>query len=268
MDIRAILDFSIGSFTVGRLLYAIVLLVVSLILVRLIMSLLRKVLGKTHLETGIRSFTLSLAKVLLYFVAVLIICTSLGIDVTSLLAVFSIAGLAASLAMQDTLSNLASGVLVLVSKPFKVGDFVECGANSGIVQKVSLVYTTVMTLDNRLVYIPNKDIASARVTNYSHEALRRVDLTFTASYDIPTNTVKEALLHAAAQVPTALAEPAPFTSINAYNGSNIEYVLRVWTNNADYWDTHFGLMEQVRESYAKFGVTMTYDHVNVHIVEK
>ncbi len=268
-NIKKILDFNIAGFSVGNLLWAILLLVLCLIVVRLLMILIRKLINRSRLEAGVRSFATSLLRILLYFAALILVADSLGIPISSLLAIFSIAGLAASLAMQDSLSNLASGLMLLISKPFKVGDFIECGSTSGTVRAITLVYTTVATIDNRLVFVPNKDISAARITNFSHEDQRRIDLLFTAAYSAPTASVKAALLHAAGQIPGILQEPAaPFAALHAYKESSIEYILRVWVNTADYWDVYFALMEQVRESFAQYDVETSYDHLNVHIVEK
>ncbi len=270
--IKEVLDFSIAGFSVGNLLWALLLLALCLIAVRLLMVLVRRFMGRTHLEAGLRSFTVSIIQILLYFLTLVLVADSLGIPISSLLAIFSVVGLAASLAMQDTLANVASGIMILVAKPFKVNDFIECGSTMGTVKNISLVYTSLTTSDNRMVFIPNKDISAARVTNFYHESTRRVNLLFPASYDAPTKTVKEALLHAAQQIPDVLwgeaAPEPPFAGLNEYQSSCIQYVLRVWVPAHKYWDVHFALNEQVRESFAQYGVEISYDHLNVHIMDK
>ena len=185
-----------------------------------------------------------------------------------MIALFSVAGLAVSLALQNTLSNLAGGVMLLVTKPFEVGDFVETNGVSGTVEAIGLAYSKLATVDNKEIFIPNSEISSAKIINYTRLGTRRVDLTFSASYDAPTQTVKKAINEVLAQFPQIMQEPAPVIFLSNYGASSIEYVVRVWTAGADYWDVYFGVMEGVRESFRRNGVEMTYDHLNVHVVEK
>ena len=144
----------------------------------------------------------------------------------------------------------------------------EVAGKLGTVKAVGLFYTQLDTLDNIAVSIPNSDVTGAHINNYSREPLRRVDRTFTASYECPTEDVKAAILDAIAKDERILTDPAPFVRLLEYKGSTVEYVVRVWCRNADYWDVYFGLNENVRESFAAKGVKFSYEHVNVHIVEK
>ena len=170
--------------------------------------------------------------------------------------------------MQNILSNLFSGLTLLVTKPFAAGDFVEVAGKTGLVKTVGLFYTQLDTLDNIAVSIPNSDVTAAAVNNYSREELRRVDRTFTTSYECSTDEVKAAINDAIAKDERILSDPAPFVRLIDYKGSTVEYVVRVWCKSADYWDVYFNLNENVRESFAAKGVKFSYEHVNVHIVEK
>ena len=198
----------------------------------------------------------------------IIVAGALGIPTTSLVALISIAGLALSLSVQNILSNLFSGLTLLITKPFKAGDYVEVAGKAGVIKTVGLFYTQMNTLDNILVSIPNGDITGSTINNYSSEPLRRVDMNFCASYDCATEDVKTAIMEAISRDEKILADPAPFVRLNEYKDSVVDYVVRVWCKGADYWDVHFNLNENVRECFAEKGVKMSYGHLNVHVVEK
>ena len=265
--LNRIFDFSIGGITVGRFLSAVLLLLICLAVIRVASKVMDRILEKHRVDAAIGSFVRPLIHIALYFVALLMVADHVGIPVSSLLAVFSIAGLAASLAMQDTLSNFASGVLLLVTKPFRPGDYIECGCEAGTVVSVSLVYTQLNTPDNRMISIPNKDVAAARLVNYSANDKRRIDLTFTASYDCPVEQVKQALQAAAGQTAGVLEEPALFVGVSDYKSSSIEYVVRAWCATGEFLDVRGRLIENVKRAFDEAGVVMTYDHLNVHIVD-
>ena len=265
--LQKIFAFSIGGVTVGRVLSALLLLLICLAVIRLVSKVMDRLLARHKVDAAIGSFVRPLLQIVLYFVVLLMVADHLGIPVSSLLAVFSIAGLAASLAMQDTLSNLASGVLLLVTKPFRPGDYIECSGEAGTVTSISLVYTQLNTPDNRVISVPNKDVAAAKLVNYSANDKRRIDLTFTASYDCAVQKVKEALRAAAEQTAGILPEPELFVGVNDYKSSSIEYIVRAWCATGDYLTVRSSLIENVKQAFDTYGVEMTYDHLNVHIVE-
>ena len=258
----------IGTLSLGALLSAILIFIVCLVVIKGLKKAILRVLEKSHLDSTLKSFVSSALSVVLWAIAIIIIADSLGIPVTSLVAVLSVAGLALSLAIQGLLNNLFSGVTILITRPFEVGNFVDIGGNSGTVQRIGLFYTVINTVDNKVIHVPNGDVTSAKVVNYSAEELRRVDLAVTASYDCATEDVRAALLAAAADTEKALSDPAPFAAIEKYNASNIQYTYRVWCKSADYWDVYFGLNENVRKSFAERGIEMTYEHLNIHVIEK
>ena len=173
-----------------------------------------------------------------------------------------------SLAIQGTLSNLAGGIQVLVSKPFKAGDYIETESISGTVSEIGLVYTKIKTYDNKIIMIPNGQVASAKITNYTAEERRRVDLKFNTSYDAPVELVKETIQSVIRSHPKALREPAPFARVSAYKDSSIEYAVRVWCATDDYWELYSDLMEQVKAAFDKNGIEMTYNHLNVHMKQE
>ena len=252
----------------SHVLTAVITLVVCLVVVRILLGVLNRFLERSKIEKTLHGFIRSLTRVLLYFLTALIVVGSLGIDVTSLVALMSVVGLALSLALQGTLSNLAGGIMLLVTKPFLVGDYVEIDSTSGVVQEINLVYTKLNTYDNKRISIPNSQVSSARVVNYSTEGNRRVDLTVSASYNAPVDTVKAALQEAIAAQSAALHEPAPFARLSKYGDSAIEYTVRVWCRTDDYWSLYYDLLEEIKRSFDRNGVEMTYPHVNVHIADE
>ena len=247
---------------------AIIVFLVCLIAIKILMKAVEKLLSRSKkMDTVLQGFLKTVLRIALWALAIVIIAGTLGIPTASLVAVISIAGLALSLSVQNILANLFSGITLLITKPFGAGDLIDVGANTGVVKTVGLFYTVLDTLDNRVVSIPNSDVTAASVVNYSRNPLRRVDMTFNASYDDSTEAVRTAILEAAQADEKILAEPAPFIVIGQYKESSVEYIVRVWCKNADYWDVYFGMNERVRERFAADGVHMTYNHINVHMVQ-
>ena len=261
-----VMSFGISGLTVGKILAALVLLAVCLIVVKLLMKTVDKLLQRTGIDRSLHTFLKTAIKVVLLFLTVLIVADTLGVSMTSLIAVLSVAGLAVSLAVQNSLSNVAGGIQLLTSKPFTVGDYVEAGGIAGTVVEVGIFYTRIHTADNKLIQVPNSQIAGEKIINYTAEPQRRVDLTFTASYDAPVEDVKKVIQEVMAAHPLTLYTPEPFVRVSKYGDSSIEYTLRVWCATGDYWTVYFDLMEQVKAAFDKAGVEMTYPHVNVHMI--
>ena len=261
--------FKIGDISLSGLLSAILIFVICLIVIRIITTIVGKALSKSKkIDNTLRGFVTSAIKAALWAIALIIVANALGIDTASLVAVVGIIGLALSLSVQNILSNLFSGLTLLITKPFAAGDFVEIAGKTGIVKTVGLFYTQLNTLDNIAVSIPNGDVTAASVNNYSSEPLRRVDQYFCAAYTEDTEKVKAAILEAIGEDEKILQDPAPFVRLFEYEGSMIKYVSRVWCKSADYWDVYFGMNERVRESFARNNVQLSFQNVNVRIVEK
>ena len=260
---------SLGINSANALLSAVVSLLVCLVAIKLVMKLVDKVLSSsTKIEGTLKGFVRSAVNILLWIIAVTVVANALGINTSSLVALVSVVGLALSLSVQNILTNLFSGLTLLVTKPFAAGDFVEAAGKSGVVKTVGLFYTQLDTLDNTAISIPNGDVTASSIKNYSREPVRRVDRSYCVSYDASTEAVKAAVLEAVSRDERILADPAPFVRLLEYKGSTIEYVVRVWCKNSDYWDVYFNLNENVRECFAAHGVAFSYEHMNVHLVEK
>ena len=260
---------SVGSMALSSILSAVLTFIVCFVVIKMVMKVVDKLLARSaKLDGTIKGFIRSTCNILLWVLAAIIVANALGINTTSLVALVSVAGIALSLSVQNVLANLFSGLTLLITKPFAAGDFVEIAGKTGLVKTIGLFYTQMDTLDNIAVSIPNSDVTAAAINNYSREELRRVDRTFTTSYECPTAEVKAAIEDAIAKDELILQDPAPFVRLIDYKGSTVEYVVRVWCKSADYWTVYFNLNENVRESFAAKGVKFSYEHVNVHIVEK
>lgn len=263
---NSLADIKLGDISLSSILSAVLIYVVCYVVIRLLCRAFEKLLNRSkHIDASLKTFFSGAIKAVLWVIAIIIIAGSLGIPVTSLVAVLSVAGVALSLALQGLLSNLFSGITILATRPFNVGDYVQVGGESGTVKSIGLFYTVLDTPDNRVIYAPNGDITSSKIVNYSAESLRRVIIPVTASYDSATEDVRRAVLAAAAKDERILTEPAPMAAISGFGSSSVEYTVRVWCKSDDYWDVLFALNENIRESFAEYGVEMSYDHLNVHI---
>lgn len=259
-------SISIGALSLAELLEAALFLVAALIIIKILNKLVARALERSKLERAAKGFVRSAVRIVLLALAFIITADRLGIPTTSLVALFSVAGLALSLSMQELLKNLFSGMTILSVTPFVSGDFVDVGDVSGTISEVGLFYTTMNTTDNKAVYIPNSEITTSKILNYSREPQRRLDMTFPASYDSPAKSVKAALLEAVEAEGRILSEPAPFCGISEYGAGAVTYTIRVWVKNADYYTLRFALNEAVREAFERNGVKMTAESLNVNII--
>ncbi len=254
-----------GMLSMKRILFTIVLLAVCLAAARLVMALLRRMAER--LDPKVRPYVLRGAKVLLYLLAALMAAGSLGIDVTSLIALVSVFGLAVSLAVQDVLSNVAGGMVLLFSKPFSMGDYVDTGDGEGEVAEITLTHIKLDTFSGQRVMLPNSKVVAGKITNYTVRGVRRADLAVCASYDDSTDAVRAACLKAVSRAPHVLPDPAPQVVLAAYGESAIEYRVRFWAETPHFWDANNTALEELRRAFEEDGVTMTYNHLNVHLVD-
>lgn len=256
-----------GMLSVEKILWAAALLAVCLILIRLVMGLVRRLLSRSSLEERTGRYVQQGVRTLLYVLTALMVAGSLGIDVTSLVALVGVFGLAVSLAVQDVLSNLAGGMVLLFSKPFTLGDYVATEDGEGVVEEITLTHTKLDTPSGQRVMLPNSKLTAGQIVNYTVRGIRRADHTVAASYSDRPEAVRGACLKALGRTPNILPDPAPQVVLTAYGESSIEYHVRFWAKTEDYWDAHFRSLEEIHRAFAEDGVTMTYNHLNVHIVE-
>lgn len=242
----------------------VIILVIGILAIRVIMKLLNRSLERSRLEKAAHSLITSLTKVALYILLGLIAASTLGIDVSSIVALASVLTLALSLALQNMVSNVIGGFTILSTHPFHSGDYVEIAGQSGTVQEINMSYTMLATPDNKLVSIPNSAVVAAQIVNYTSAESRRVDIPVSAAYSAPTQKVIDALA-LAGTVDNALLDPAPQAVITGYGDSAISYSLRVWVKSADYWDVYFSVTQRIKTIFDEQGIEMTYPHLNVHL---
>ena len=240
--------------TAGNIVGAIILLIVGMIVIRLVMKGLRKLKSFEKLDQTTTRFILNFIKWLLYVMLIIAVIGMLGVPMAEVIAVLASAGVAVGLALQGALSNLAGGILLMILRPFKVGDYVEAGGASGFVQSINLFYTVVLTIDNKRVTVPNGNLMNANVTNFTAEEKRRVDLVFSCAKSEKPAEIQQCILDAVAGSKFALREPAPFARISGGTNEAMEFTVRVWCNTADYWDLYFELNQIIVEAFAAKGV--------------
>ena len=268
MDVNELISesgISLGTLTLSTVIQAVVTLVVGIVVIRVLLSLFDRACTRSERLDTLKKHIRPFIKTVLGVVLTLVVLDSLGVKVTSFIALLSVAGLAVSLALQNTLSNIAGGIMIVSAQPYSIGDYVSIGGTEGTVDTIRLAYTKLTTPDNKEIQIPNSTVASSTITNFNRLGRRRMDLTFTASYDAPTEAVYAALREAMARFPQILDTPAPETHLKDYGASSIEYIARMWMPSSDYWTVYWGVTEAVRETFAAHNVEMTYDHLNVHM---
>lgn len=265
MTLESIMNFNIGTFTAGKLVSAVITLLLCLICVRILNKIFARIIDRLKFEKSMHTFLKSVLRVLLYTLAAIITASSLGINVSAFVALLSVAGLAISLALQDLLSNLASGITLLISKPFVVGDYIETEEAEGKVKDIRLIHTLICTADNKDVFLPNNKVTGGKIINYTREEKRRVDLKVTASYDAPIEDAKRALRLAISKTPGILEDPAPYVNVSSYTPNGIEYSILVWSKTEDYWGAFSALIEQVKFSFDEAGIEMCRPRMEVSL---
>jgi small conductance mechanosensitive channel len=255
---------SLEGLTLKQVLIAVAMLAASIAIVRVVTMLVGRALKRTKLDESVHRLIKTILRFLLYFVALLVIASYLGVDVTALVALLSVLTLAVSLSVQNALSNVAGGLMVMGTKPFKKGDYVSIDGMTGVVDEITMVYTRLHTVDNRSVLIPNSKVSSATVENYSSYPKRRLDLTVSASYDADPERVMQAL-RSAIECCEPLKGEEICVAIEDFGDSAIAYHLHFWIPSARVISTRFELRTHIWEAFRNSGIEMTYPHLNVHV---
>ncbi|MBP5153810.1 MAG: mechanosensitive ion channel family protein [Lachnospiraceae bacterium] len=204
-------------------------------------------------------------RILLKVLVVICLISYLGIDTSGFTALIASLGVTIGLAVNGALGNIAGGILLLITRPFRVDDFVEVAGQTGTVEDIRLCNTKLRTVDNRVIYVPNGTASTSSVINYSEKELRRVDLTFPISYESDVEKAKNVILAAAAKVPEVLQDPAVTTGLIALSGSSVDLFCRAWVKNADYWTAYFALQETIKEALNDANVKIPYQQIDVHV---
>ncbi len=251
-----------------KLIAAVAILIIGRIVVKSIKKLIVKLMNKRNVDPTITSFASSLTYSALYIFVILAALSQVGIQTTSFMAIIGAAGLAIGLALQGSLSNFASGFLIIMFRPFKLGDYVEAGGVSGSISKISVFTTEINTVDNKRIIIPNSQIMNGTITNYTAEKTRRVDLTFGVGYEADVSKVKDILNRIIKGHELILRDPEPFVRLGNLGDSSIDFTVRVWTKTEDYWTVHFDLTERVKEVFDKENISIPYPQMDVHMIKE
>ncbi|MEM7110130.1 MAG: mechanosensitive ion channel domain-containing protein [Bacteroidota bacterium] len=244
---------------------AILILVVGLWIIKFLSKSFNRVLEKRNIDSSLLPFLKSLFYNILFVLLVLSVLTSVGIQVTSFIAILGAAGLAIGLALQGTLQNFAGGVVLLTLRPFKVGDYIEGGGHSGTVREIQIFNTVLITPDNKKIIIPNGGLSNSSITNYSAEPTRRVDLVFGIGYDDDIKKAKDVLEKIVTSDERVLKEPAPQIAVSELADSSINFVVRPWVNASDYWGVNFDLKEKVKIEFDKEGISIPFPQRDIHL---
>ena len=248
-------------------LMAAVIMALGILLIKLAVKITGKALAKTRLDKSVHKFIITATKYALYIVLAVVILTSLKIPTAPLVTVLGACGAVVALALKDSLGNIASGIIILANKPFIRGDVIEVTGITGIVQSIDLLVTTLKTYDNKVITIPNGTITAAVLVNYSRENTRRVDLSFTISYDSDIAEAKDVLMAVTVSKPDIFADPAPVVGVAEHQESGILLDLKVWCETSKYYDVRYYLEEQVKISFDKANITIPYPQMDVRVIK-
>lgn len=248
-----------------RLLAALIIFIVGKYIIKWVNRLFAKVLENRKVEAGVQTFLRSMVNILMIIMLALAVIGRLGIELTGFAALLASAGVAVGMALSGNLQNLAGGLIILVFRPYKVGDYIESGTGaSGTVQEIQIFHTVLVTPDNKVVYAPNGVMSNALCTNYSHKEERRVDFTFSFEYGEDFEKVRAVLLKVIAADSRILTTPEPFIELGAMADSSVNVTMRVWVKAADYWNVFFSMNKEVYATFNKEGINIPYPQMVVH----
>ncbi len=248
-----------------RLLGALIIFLIGKLLINWINRIFAKILARRKVEAGVQTFLKSLVNILLLVLLGLAVVGKLGIELTGFAALLASAGVAVGMALSGHLQNFAGGIIILVFRPYKVGDYIDSAAGaSGIVKEIQIFHTVLVTPDNKIIYAPNGSMSNAVVTNYSHEEMRRVDFSYGFEYGEDYKRVEALLEQVVAADKRILDTPAPFIRLGELSASCVNVTMRVWVKASDYWDVYFQMNQAVYETFNKEGISFPYPQLTVH----
>lgn len=246
------------------ILLAIAIYIAGKFVIKLINRLTRQMLERKNVDPTIQSFLKSFVSILLNVLLIIMVISALGVDTTSFAALLASIGVAAGMALSGNLQNLAGGLIILLFKPFKVGDFIEAQGTMGKVKEIQIIHTILLTVDNKEIYLPNGSLSSGSITNYSKMATRRVDFTVSVEYGTDVEKVMNALKAIAESDKRILKEPEPFYALSALADSSVNFTFRVWVNGADYWPVFFDLNKQIYEDFNRQAIKFPFPQLQIH----
>ncbi len=256
---------TVGATSIFKILLAVAILIVGSKLIKIVIKLLNKGHTYNKLDESVRSFLNSFLRVVLYAILYITAATALGVPETSLVTALASCGLAVGLALQGSLSNFAGGLMILIFKPFKIGDYIVSGNYEGTVQEINVLYTVIRTLDNRIVTIPNGTISNAPVVDVTRQPTRRMDLCVGISYSADIGQALQVLMKLAEHEESILKTPVPEAIVDSLGDSSVNLILRIWVNTADYWPVRYQMTKRMKESLDQNGIEIPFPQVDVHI---
>lgn len=248
-----------------KIITALVIFIVGRILVSMVVSLLKKVMKKANVDDTLTSFIASIAKIFLLLVVIIAALESLGVNTTSMVAILGAAGLAIGLALQSSLSNFSSGVMLIIFRPFQSGDFIEAGGAVGVVEEIRIFNTLLKSVDNKSLIIPNSNIMGGNIINYSAKETRRVDMVFGIGYDDDLKKAKTLLEKMLSEDSRVLQEPAPVVAVSELADSSVNFIVRPWVKSADYWGLFWDFTEKVKLTFDAENISIPYPQQDVHM---
>ena len=255
----------IGSSISISLLMALAILIIGRQLVKLILRLITVALEKSNVEDTVRIFVTNLLNTLLMILVFIAAINQLGIETTSIIAVLGAAGLAIGLALQGSLSNFAAGILIVIYRPYKVGDYIEAGNYAGTVKDIQIFSTVLKTPDNKIVVVPNGSIMNGSIVNYSDQDTRRIDLIIGCSYEDDIDKVRSVLEDIIKKEKRVLKDPKPQIAVTELADSSVNFIFRPWVKRVDYLPVYYSLLEEVKKRFDKEGISIRYPQSDVHI---
>ncbi len=260
--IQQIITFSVDA---GKsILLAAVIFIAGRFLISVINRLVAQMMERRKIDATIQSFLRSFINILLTILLLISVVSALGVNTTSFAALLASAGVAIGMALSGNLQNLAGGLIILLFKPYKVGDYIDAQGVSGTVKEIQIFHTVLTTPDNKIIYVPNGSLSSGSVTNYSLSALRRVDWTIGVEYGTEIEKVRQTALDLIKKDSRILTDPAPFIALSALADSSVNITIRVWTKNEDYWGVFFDMNQNIYEVFNKEGIAFPFPQVTVH----
>ena len=259
---------TVSNWLVTEGLKIVIALIVFFIYCAIVKSICKKInkrLEKKHVDETLRKVSIPWLRRILVFIGFACVLAYLGIETSSIAAAITSVGLTIGLALQGSLSNFAGGVIIIVMRPYKIGDFIECDGNSGTVEDIKLFYTYLRTSDNKVIVIPNGVAGNSTVINYSVKDTRRNDLVFSISYDCDFEKAKELIKECIDKNELILKDPAPFINIKAHSANSIDILARYYTKSDDYWTAHWYMLEAVKKTFDENGICIPYPQLDVHV---
>lgn len=248
-----------------KIFLSILILVIGFKVIKYLLKIINKIFASQRVAPAVRGFLDSLISAVLKILVLIMVATILGFPMTSFVAILGAAGLAVGLSLQGSLANFAGGVLILLFKPFKLGDYISTSSYSGTVEEITIFSTVLVTIDNKVVIIPNGNLSNSEVTNYTAKKTRRLDLVFGVGYDDDIKKVREILMKIVKADKRILKDPAPFVAMGELADNSVNFYVRPWCKTDEYWSIKYDLLEKVKLAFDKEKISIPYPQMDIHM---